>query len=265
MKVNPRTGAQVVRIVLQAAGTRPEPTAAQGEKTTYAVKFADQMAREIAQDLAALLPRIEATTKRNAPSSRGPKQLDVNFSTPRLGLALGMSLKSVHLRELVSTKTKAADGKAIKIPGRYTHNLKRNDEELALEAASYHERQPYAVMVGVFFLPFDSCTDAKKVNAPSSFGSWVRSLRRRAGRREPEDRPSLFEEIYVALYQPDGSDMQFFDVQSAPPKNKIPSALLSYEQFIDAAYRAYQRRNHSEFEWEDGEVELLSPDADDEE
>ena len=42
-----------------------------------------------------------ATTKRSAGSVFGKKQLDVNFSTPQLGLALGISLKSVHIRETV--------------------------------------------------------------------------------------------------------------------------------------------------------------------
>ena len=34
-----------------------------------------------------------------AQSVRGPKKLDVNFSTTQLGLGFGISLKSVHFRE----------------------------------------------------------------------------------------------------------------------------------------------------------------------
>ena len=65
--------------------------------------------------------------------------MDINFSTPELWLALGISLKSVHLRDI-----KGAE--------RYTHNMKRNEEELRIEASGYHKRQPYAVMIAVLFL-----------------------------------------------------------------------------------------------------------------
>lgn len=269
-RVGPRTGPEVLRGVLNHAAPRPTPSSSQDQKTKYAVRFADKMAEEIAKDLAPKLPGIDASTKRSAPSSTGKRQLDINFSTPKLGLALGISLKSVHIREMT---TKTVAGKRSKIPGRYTHNLKRNDEEFATEASVYHERQPYAVMLGLLFLPFDSCTDA--VRGSSSFGSWVKKLRMRTGRIDPDGRVSIFEKIYVALYEPDGSDMKFFDVQAAPPKNAVPRTgddplgefprrLLSYGEFIDAAYQAYQLRNHTEFRWDDGEVEMLSPVGDEE-
>lgn len=279
MKINSesaaRSGTDVLSRVLEASGPRPSPPSRQEEKTQYAVRFADRMAVEMARDLAGRLPGIEATTKRDSPTSKGAKQLDINFSTPKLGLALGISLKSVHVREQVTKKQ--SDGTTTKVPGRYTHNLKRNDEELATEATVYHERQPYAVMLGVFFLPFESCTDGRAREPVSSFGSWVRKLRLRTGRSAPDDRASLFEKIYIALYEPDGSELRFFDVQSAPPKNSIPRRdgelsgedgfprrLLTYEEFLEAAYQAYQRRNHTEFRWDDGQVEVLSPDNDDE-
>ena len=252
-----RSGDEVLKIVLGNSSPRPTSTAPQGEKTNYAVRFADAMADELATDLSVLFPGIDASTARTAPSSKGKKQLDINFSTPKLGLALGLSLKSVHIRE---------GGGA----GRYTHNMKRNDEELGIEATVYHERQPYAVMVAVLFLPFDSCTDA--IKGSSSFGSWVRSLRSRVGRSEPDDRISLFEKGYIALYEPDGSDLCFFDIQSAPPKqgspkrdgelqgsDGFPRRLLTYEEFLKEIYQAYQRRNHTEFRWDDGEVEILTP------
>src|SRR5205814_8251525 len=136
-------------------------------------RFADHMATRIATGLSERLGDIEATTKRNAGSVRGKKQLDINFSTPQLGLALGISLKSVHLRDV-----KGAE--------RYTHNMKRNEEELRIEASGYHKRQPYAVMVAVLFVPFDAADDGKKDN-PSSFGSWVRHRRRYSARDHPKD------------------------------------------------------------------------------
>lgn len=141
-------GIAVIREVLAASGPRPQAADPVDEKNQYAVRFAEHVAKQIADDLAPRLRGIHATTKRTAGSVRGQKQLDVNFSTPQHGLALGISLKSVHLGDVKS--------------GRYTHNMKRNEEELRIEASGYHKRQPYAVMIGVLCLPFDSCDDAQE-------------------------------------------------------------------------------------------------------
>jgi hypothetical protein len=255
-------GASAIASVLEAAKPRPDSSASSSDKGQYAVRFADHMATRFAEDLAPKLKGIEASTKRSAGSVRGLKQLDVNFSTPQHGLALGVSLKSVHIGDVKG--------------GRYTHNMKRNEEELRIEASGYHKRQPYAVMVGVLFLPFDSCDDSKKY--PSSFGSWVRHLRPYCGRREPDEAIDKFEKLYVALYEPDGSDLRFFDVESDPPKSGRPPAdgallqadgrarrLLSYEEFLDTIYHQYLRRNSAEFYWADGQEEPLDPPDGDEE
>lgn len=255
----PRSGAEVIAKVLRAAVPRPQITDKQGDKIKYAVRFADAMAAEIALDLRPRLLGITATTKREASAAGGKKQLDVNFSTPSSGLALGISLKSVHLRDVGSGH-------------KYGHNKKRNTEELLVEVTGYHRRQPYAVMVGVLFLPYDSCTDGRKGN-PSSFGSWVRHLRPHVGRVEPEDDIGLFEKIYVALYEPDGTDLRFFDVDTDPPKNSRPRTdgplfdedpedwrplrSISYEEFLGAVYGEYSRRNPVTFKWADGEEETL--------
>ena len=178
----------------------------------------------------------------------------MNFSTPALGLALGISLKSVHIRE-------AKGGK------RYTHNLKRNEEELRIEASGYHKRQPYAVMIGVLFLPYDSCEDGK--DNPSSFGSWVRHLRPYSGRTGPKDDEDQFEKLYIALYDPEGSAFDFFDIDTDPPKNDRPRSnagaagqprkVLSYGEFLDSVHHLYLRRNSADFRWDDGTEEPLDP------
>jgi hypothetical protein len=237
-------GALLIGRVLEEAGTRPERSDTSSVKNRYAVRFADSIATLIAGDLAGRFPGIAASTKRTAGSALTKKQLDINFSTPELGLVLGISLKSVHTRDVAGA-------------GRYTHNMKRNEEELRIEAYGYHKRQPYAVMIGVLFLPADSCDDGKKEN-PSSFGSWVRHLRPYTGRVEPTGSPDLFEKIYVGLYEPDGSELAFFDVQEAPPKQGRPARLLSYNEFLDAVYHTHLRRNHAEFQWSDGEEEPLA-------
>ena len=236
-------GAQALTAVLAAAAPRPVQSDAVGPKNQYAVRFADAMASRIADDLFERLENITATTKRDAGAARGAKQLDVNFSTPRLGLALGISLKSVHLRDIKGAQ-------------RYTHNMKRNEEELRIEASGYHKRQPYAVMIAVLFLPFDSAEDGKRDN-PSSFGSWVRHLRPYTGRRSHEDEIDKFEKIYIALYEPDGSALKFFDIEKAPPKNGRPADAISYRDFLAEAYHAYLDRNEAEFQWADGAEDPL--------
>jgi hypothetical protein len=252
-------GPAVLKDVLSKAEPRPQITDKQSEKTKYAIRFAEAMAAHIASDLRDRFVGITASTKRDATSSSGRKQLDVNFSTPRLGLALGISLKSVHVRDVGSGH-------------KYGHNKKRNTEELLVEVTGYHRRQPYAVMIGVLFLPFDSCSDGKRAN-PSSFGSWVRHLRPYVGRLEPEDDTGLFETMYIALYEPDGTDLGFFDVESDPPKNTRPRSngplyhedpderrpirLLTYSEFLGAVHHAYLERNPVTFKWDDGEEEIL--------
>jgi len=251
-------GKALIAEAISAAAPRPALSDGQSEKNQYAVRFADRVADLFARDLRKGLPGVEASAKRNAGAVGRQAQLDVNFSTPQYGLAVGISLKSVHLRDKGS-------------PHRYTHNIKRNAEELRIEASSYHTRQPYAVMIGVIFLPFDSCDDAK--NGASSFGSWVRGLRPYSGRRAPRDEADLFEKLYIALYEPDGTDLRFFDVESDPPKAGRPTAegellagdqrprrSMTYSEFLEAVYHAYLKRNAAEFKWADGEESPLTID-----
>ena len=236
-------GLSFIKKVLKASEPRPTRSDSVTAKNQYAVRFADHAAQGLADDLFERLENIAATTKRSAQSVRAKKQLDVNFSTPQLGLALGISLKSVHVGDV--------QGK-----GRYTHNMKRNEEELRIEASGYHKRQPYAVMVGVLFLPFD-CADDAKGKHPSSFGSWVRHLRPFSGRLGPDDDIDKFEKIFIALYEPDGSDMRFFDVQSPPPKQGRPVGTLDYRGFLADVYHSYLERNEADFKWADGDEEPL--------
>ncbi len=253
-------GPTVLRAVLASAEPRPSATASPQQKNLYAGRFATAMAATLARDLAVHFPGIEATASRSAQSMRATKQLDIGFSTPQLGLALGISLKSVHLREAAGS-------------GRYTHNLKRNEEELRIEAAGYHRRQPYAVMVGILFVPFDSCTDARSARTSSSFGSWVRHLRPFAHRSGPHDEADCFERLYIGLYEPDGSDLAFFDIRTAPPKNGkprrdgslfgaadqrgAPVRTLSYAELLREVRRCYLERNSVDFVWADGEKEPI--------
>ncbi len=212
-------------------------------KHAYAVRFAEHMSLQIASDFSSRLPDIAVTTKRALGAMRGIRQLDVNFSSLELGLVLGISLKSAHFPD-------------VKGAARYTHDVKRSQDEWRNEATVYHRRAPYAVLVGVLLLPFDSCQDGTN-GEPSSFGSWVRHLRPFAGRQAHRDDAGRLERIFIALYEPDGSTMRFFDVTCNPPKNGRPRLLRSYVEFLDDVYLTYVTRNGPEFTWAQDDEEFL--------
>ena len=248
---------------MEAAAPRP-PDAADSvaerhrlaeEKRTYATRFADKMAICIANGLRERFPGVLPDEEGRgvespAQSVRGPKKLDVNYSTPQLGLGFGISLKSVHFRE------KDSRG--------YIHNMKRNDEELRTEASGYHQRQPYAVMIGVVFLPYDACADASPRH-PSSFGTGSgKYLRPLAQRHVPHEDIARYERVFIGLYDRAGERMEFFDVENAPPRTGRPRSLLNYTEFLDEVEKTYLRRNASEFEWaEEASLETDEPPPDD--
>lgn len=235
--------------VLAAAEPRP-PDFATAEitkhrlselKRTYSTRFANAIALCIANRLRDVFPEVLPGAdgrglESPAQSVRGPKKLDVNYSTPQLGLGFGVSLKAVHFKE----REKFG----------YVHNRKRNDEELRSEAAGYHKRQPYAVMIAVMLLPDDACEDAQPRNM-SSFGAWVKYLRPLAQRDSPHDDIDRYERVFVGLYDRDGARLEFFDVAQAPPKRGRPKQLMTFDQFLDAVERTFLKRNVADFEWAD--------------
>jgi hypothetical protein len=135
---------------------------------------------------------------------------------------------------------------------------------LRAEAADYHERQPYAVLCAVVFLPLDACDDGG-VSAPSSFGQSIQIFRPRARREKPADDSTLFERILVGLYETGASDfgrVHFFDVADAPPRTGKPRVLKSFRDAVNAIVDTYDRRNKTKFEWADGATEILNrPDS----
>src|SRR5262245_45759409 len=88
---------RTIRDVLNAAGPRPPDVAASPserhslseEKRTYATRFADKMAICLANGLRERFPGVLPDqagrgVESPAQSVRGPKKLDVNYSTPQL-------------------------------------------------------------------------------------------------------------------------------------------------------------------------------------
>jgi hypothetical protein len=190
-------------------------------------------------------------------SSEGAKRVDVSYSTKQSGLGFMVSLKSVHQGERDA-------GNA-----RFTHNLKRNDEELRVEATTLHLRQPYAVLVAAMILPFEACSDAwtKQGGEPtSSFARWVEKFWALKGRTEPEDPPNQFELVFIVLYARDGSEIGFYEVggQVPCPRRGRPASLLDFDGFVQRIRETYYKRNRRDFHFA-GEPPVGGPATSDDE
>jgi hypothetical protein len=245
---------------------RPADTADQNDKRNYALRFSNALAQLVADAIRVRHERFLTIKpdrdgkgqESKARTHKGFKKLDVNYSTLTLGLALGVSIKTVNHKDVKRDKNKN-----IKDIARYDHNLSRHDTEFLAESSAYHQRQPYAVMVALFFMPADGATDgvvSKKgvVTRASSFGRAVQWFHHRANRLRPEDDPNLFERVFVGLYNrddPDRGDVRFFDVMAAPPKNARPPDrdLLTLDQVVGEIVEAFERRNGLTFKWATGE------------
>ncbi|MGH7857285.1 MAG: hypothetical protein ACREQY_08130 [Candidatus Binatia bacterium] len=241
--------------MLAAAAPRPQQDSHGSVKNNYSARFANAMAVYIANSFRSRFPGIKPDPLWKGIESpsralRGLKKLDVNFSTPQAGLGLGISLKSVHIPDKEPKQ-------------RYHHNMKRNDEELRVEAAGYHQRQPYSVLIGVVVLPFEACDDADK--RPSSFGKWVQYLWPLARRADPQDDVDRFEHVFVALYGSKNGELAFFDVTEPPPKKGRPRKTLTLEGFVERVAETYEKRNSRDFRWESGERDPAAEEDDDEE
>jgi hypothetical protein len=225
---------------LMEAGERGAQTTAVAKKN-YAERLSRALAIKFANALRADFPGITPDPegrRQEAPArtSKGVKKLDVNYSTPELGLGLGVSIKTINFPDAKSN--------------RYTKNYTRVDNELRAEAMDYHARQPYAVLIAVVFLPMDSCIDG----SPSSFGQAVKIFRHRAHRVEPKNAAELFERVFVALYEVAGEnfgDVAFFDVMKKPRPTGKPSHLIEFDVLITEIRETYDRRNQPGFEWDD--------------
>ncbi len=235
---------------LKEAGDR-DSAVSQADKKNYAERLSRALARRFANALRPGFPGVfpdesGAGQESRARSAKGFKRLDVNYSTPELGLGLGVSIKTINFRD--------------RSTGRYTKNYTRVDAELRAEATDYHDRQPYATMIAVVFLPLDACDDGKKT-APSSFGGSVQIFRFRSGRSKPTDQSMLFERIFIGLYDTSESDfgsVGYFDIQDRPPKQGRPRTLLSLTQVVSAIVETYDGRNRPRFEWADSAPEPVS-------
>ncbi len=230
-----------IRSELDGAEPRPADRGSRDAKKNYAERLSRLVATKVANalrpDFPEVLPNRDGSRQESrARTSRGPKKLDVNYSTAELGLGLGVTIKTISFPDAET--------------GRFTHNYTRVDNELRAEADDYHQRQPWAVMAGIVYLPTASLSDGKI----SSFGSAVRIFRSRASRSAPSNQEDRLELLFIGIYHPDGGSRGedwYFDVLKNPPKmgRPIASNRLTFEQMIEETKRTCDSRNNPPFEW----------------
>jgi len=230
---------------LRAAEPRPKQTDPRKDKKNYAERLSRAIAQQIADSLRkqykTILPDAGGGSHESrAASAHGVKKLDVNYSTPELGLGFGVSIKTLNFID--------------KGTQRYTKNYSRIDNELRAEAIDYHLRQPYAVMIALIFLPEACCLDG--ITGPSSFGRAVQYYRKRAKRDKPTDDPQLFERVFIGLYsvdEPTYGQVRFIDVFTPPPRRGPPneSQTIDYSQVIKEIEATFLQRNNPPVEWAD--------------
>jgi hypothetical protein len=241
---------------LKAAGDRLAAQKSQSEKKNYAQRLSNALAQKVANGLRTRFDGIYPDKKgrrqeSKALTAKGHKKLDVNYSTPELGLGLGVSIKTLNFPDAGSK--------------RYTKNVTRIDNELRAEAHDYHQRQPFAVMAALVFLPYEACMDGGR-NSPSSFGHAVKTFFYRARRALTIDDASLFEKIFVALYVAEGDNRgatTFFDVEKSPPYHGPPNKMLTLSQVLEEIRQTFDGRNEATFKWAEGKVTASDESVDD--
>jgi len=255
---------------LRLAGPRPADDADRDLKKNYSERLSNAIAVLLAAKLRAtgrfqgILPLPDGSGRETGSASgsnRKIKKTDVRYATSNTGLELLVSIKTLNFRD---AKRDRATGRLT--IGRYTKNMVRNDHELRAEAMDHHERFPYAVLVGVFFIPIDACDDGNADK--SSFAHAVMTFRPRAGRADTSDPAAKFERFFVGLYDandPGGTHVGFFDVLTPPPRRGRPpwptespdavrgEKLMTLDQMTAEIVREYGIRNRTYIRWADEE------------
>jgi len=237
-----------LRQVLDSVEPRPADDGDRGDKKNYAQRLSRALALEVSGRLrphfADALPTVDEGHETEIGGAGGTKRLDVCVWDRKRGLLLDVSIKTYSFRDYDSKRKKL---------GRMTKNVVRNDMELRAEAGKIHERQPFAVLVGLMFVPTMACTDGERDK--SSFAHMVLTFRERTGRTGHDDkRFERFELFYLGVYETEAErrgQIRFFDVRKNPPRNGKPRRedTISFDELITEIQVAVDRRNSTGIEW----------------
>ncbi len=226
---------------------RPESTDSQKDRRNFERRLSLNVATLLANGLRPAFPGIlpdqhGATPWIGSRTSRRIRRLDVAYSTPELGLGLGLSIKTI---QFFDPKTKC-----------YSKRIARVDDELRHVAMDYHVRQPHSVLVAVIILPIRACDGLLYLGkGDDGFDSAVWQFRRRVNRRAPSDEADLFERVFIGLYDRScdtaTASVSFFDVMDKPPRNgrPAPDSLRSLPSILGEITATYDHRNMPPFEY----------------
>lgn len=204
-------------------------------KRNFAQRFSGALAQKVAD---ALRPEFSGIYpdesgrghERRQQGAEGLKKLDVTYATQQAGLRLSISIKTINFKD---EKTK-----------RYTKNIKRADSELRAEASDCHKYNPYALLVGMVFFPIEAASDG--VGGRSSLKHGWDVFRRRGIRKSNEDDPSLFESIFLGVYDTSierFGEAGFFKVPTEPPDRGLPENILTFAEVIAAIINDFNTRH----------------------
>jgi hypothetical protein len=263
-----------LRGTLDAAEPKPDARGERDEKKNYAQRLSNGLAQLVADGLRASYSNITPTAAGAGQEAlvgvdKGSKRLDVKATDATLGLILNVSIKTYSFQDYSPSKERL---------GRWTKNIVRNDHELRGEAMVLHQRQPYSVLIGLMFEPFEICDDGDPARtsdtAKSSFAHHVSVLSKRSGRGRravygaspgtyvdygaQDPRYDLFERVFIGLYEQDGDNrgaVRFFDVETPPPRNGRPPAdtTINFGELVETIQLEVDRRNKFAPAWAEPE------------
>ncbi len=201
-------------------------------KKNYAQRLSSAIAQKVADSLRPRFKGIlpDASGKGQESKSAGAaglKKLDVNYSNPTIGLGLAVSIKTTNFSD---EKT-----------GRFTKNVKRVDGELRAEAQDCHTRQPFAVLVALWFFPAEAAVDGSG-DGPSSLVHAAETLAKRSGRPSREGEHSRFEVAFIGVYREDGS-IDFFAASEQFPNAGLPARKLTFSEVLACIEQTFSERN----------------------
>lgn len=200
-----------------------------GAKKNFAQRFSNAIAKKTADALRPRFPGIFPDEAGRGQESRsagagGLKKLDVNYSTPQIGLGLAISIKTINFRDDATR--------------RYTKNVKRVDGELRAEAQDCHERQPFAVLAVLLFVPADAAHDG----ALSSLKHAANVLAARSNRGSHREPPSLFEAGFIATYSDEGV-ANFYPARPDFPATGVPAEAMTFSEVLERVTEVFRARN----------------------
>jgi hypothetical protein len=203
-------------------------------KRAYAQRLSTALAQKVADGLRprfrGILPDEHgAKHESKSASASGLKKLDVNYSNPRIGLGLGVSIKTLNFRDEAT--------------GRFTKNVKRLDGELRAEAQDYHQRQPFAVLVALVFVPDEAAHDSE---SKSSLRHAWEVFRRRGGRESHNADASLFERLWLCVYRTSSTNFGqcvCYDVADEFPHVELPTNGFTLTEALSQIEAEFEKRN----------------------